>query len=106
MLLLGPHPSAILEGMLTQVALSLVDRRPLHTLRSYCQQHDIALVAYGVLAGGFLSAPRGVVSNLVRVGGRCTRCGATARSTTSRSSPTACWPAASSVRPGAWSQIL
>ena len=38
-----------------QVQYSLIDRRPEATMQALCQQHDIALLAYGPLAGGFLS---------------------------------------------------
>eukprot|EP00928_Gymnodinium_smaydae_P017244 TRINITY_DN16595_c0_g3_i2.p1 TRINITY_DN16595_c0_g3~~TRINITY_DN16595_c0_g3_i2.p1 ORF type:complete len:1750 (-),score=255.28 TRINITY_DN16595_c0_g3_i2:53-5251(-) len=41
---------------LGQFAFSLVDRRPLESgLAAYCAKHDIPLVAYGALCGGFLS---------------------------------------------------
>ncbi|WP_413165996.1 aldo/keto reductase [Capilliphycus salinus ALCB114379] len=38
-----------------QVQFSLVDRRPLMRMVEYCQQHNIKLLPYGVLCGGFLS---------------------------------------------------
>ena len=41
---------------LAQVALSLLDRRPQHGgLLQFCRERSISVVAYGVLAGGFLS---------------------------------------------------
>jgi len=38
-----------------QVQLSLVDRRALRTLVPYCRERGVAVLAYGTLAGGFLS---------------------------------------------------
>jgi aryl-alcohol dehydrogenase-like predicted oxidoreductase len=38
-----------------QVQYSLIDRRPEVQLAAYCQQHGIALLAYGTLCGGLLS---------------------------------------------------
>lgn len=38
-----------------QVQYSLLDRRPEHRLAPYCESRGIALLAYGTLAGGFLS---------------------------------------------------
>lgn len=38
-----------------QVQFSLVDRRPLVKMVDFCQTHDIKLLPYGVLCGGFLS---------------------------------------------------
>lgn len=41
---------------LSQVALSLVDRRPLYSgLLSFCAERSISVVSYGALCGGFLS---------------------------------------------------
>jgi aryl-alcohol dehydrogenase-like predicted oxidoreductase len=37
------------------VAYSVIDRRPQLFLSRFCQAHDIQLLAYGTLAGGFLS---------------------------------------------------
>jgi len=38
-----------------QVQFSLVDRRPLVKMVEFCKDHDIKLLPYGVLCGGFLS---------------------------------------------------
>jgi aryl-alcohol dehydrogenase-like predicted oxidoreductase len=38
-----------------QLQYSLLDRRPLNGMVDYCQRHDIALLCYGAVAGGFLS---------------------------------------------------
>jgi aryl-alcohol dehydrogenase-like predicted oxidoreductase len=38
-----------------QVQYSLVDRRPEHGMDALCLGHDVALLCYGSLAGGFLS---------------------------------------------------
>jgi len=38
-----------------QVQYSLIDQRPAVEMATYCQQHGIALLAYGALAGGLLS---------------------------------------------------
>ncbi|MGJ3253051.1 MAG: aldo/keto reductase [Elainellaceae cyanobacterium] len=38
-----------------QVQYSLIDRRVENRMQSFCQQHDIGLLPYGPLAGGFLS---------------------------------------------------
>ncbi len=53
-----------------QVQFSLIDRRPLVKMVSFCQEHDIKLLAYGTLCGGLLSEkylgqsePRGGVLN-------------------------------------------
>jgi aryl-alcohol dehydrogenase-like predicted oxidoreductase len=52
-----------------QVQFSLIDRRPLVKMVSFCQEHDIKLLAYGTLGGGLLSEkylgvePRGGVLN-------------------------------------------
>lgn len=39
-----------------QVQYSLTDRRPAHGLDTYAREHDIALLSYGGLAGGFFSS--------------------------------------------------
>lgn len=36
-----------------QVQYSLLDRRPAHTMGPWCVSHDVALLCYGALAGGF-----------------------------------------------------
>lgn len=53
-----------------QVQFSLIDRRPLVNMVSFCQEHEIKLLAYGTLCGGLLSQkylgqiePRGGVLN-------------------------------------------
>lgn len=38
-----------------QVQYSVLDRRPADSMAGYCQTHDIGLLCYGALAGGFLS---------------------------------------------------
>jgi aryl-alcohol dehydrogenase-like predicted oxidoreductase len=38
-----------------QVQFSLVDRRPLAKMTEFCQDHNIKLLPYGVVCGGFLS---------------------------------------------------
>ncbi len=38
-----------------QVPFSLIDRRAMGPLSALCAQHDVRLLAYGTLAGGFLS---------------------------------------------------
>ncbi|SKB11593.1 Aldo/keto reductase [Planktothrix sp. PCC 11201] len=38
-----------------QVQFSLVDRRPLAQMTEFCQAHNIKLLPYGVVCGGFLS---------------------------------------------------
>lgn len=40
-----------------QVQYSLIDRRVEAAMQPFCQQHNIALLPYGPLAGGFLSKP-------------------------------------------------
>jgi len=44
-----------LELATTQVQYSLLDPRPEKSLIRLCQQHDMQLLCYGTLAGGFLS---------------------------------------------------
>lgn len=38
-----------------QVPFSLIDQRPKGDFADLCQKHDVALLAYGTLAGGFIS---------------------------------------------------
>jgi aryl-alcohol dehydrogenase-like predicted oxidoreductase len=38
-----------------QLQYSLLDRRPEHGMASFCEQHDIKMLCYGTVAGGFLS---------------------------------------------------
>ncbi|KAE9410288.1 Aldo/keto reductase [Gymnopus androsaceus JB14] len=38
-----------------QVQFSLIDTRPLHGMADVCEKHNIRIVCYGVLCGGFLS---------------------------------------------------
>ncbi len=38
-----------------QVQFSLLDQRPSGSFADFCREHDIAIFAYGTLAGGFLS---------------------------------------------------
>ena len=42
-------------GLWWQVAYSLLDRRPQNGMAEYCRQHNIAILPYGVVAGGLLS---------------------------------------------------
>jgi aryl-alcohol dehydrogenase-like predicted oxidoreductase/enamine deaminase RidA (YjgF/YER057c/UK114 family) len=44
-----------IEVVSNQVCFSLVDRRPAGAMSQLCIQHGIRLLAYGTLAGGFLS---------------------------------------------------
>jgi aryl-alcohol dehydrogenase-like predicted oxidoreductase/enamine deaminase RidA (YjgF/YER057c/UK114 family) len=44
-----------IEVVSNQVCFSLIDRRPLAQMTALCTEHGIALLAYGALAGGFLS---------------------------------------------------
>lgn len=39
-----------------QVSFSLIDQRPIGEFANLCRQHNIALLAYGTLAGGFISS--------------------------------------------------
>jgi hypothetical protein len=48
-------PPALGHGAAPQVQYSLIDRRPELFLGEACERHAIPLLAYGVLAGGFLS---------------------------------------------------
>jgi len=54
-----PHLREIVESgvkLLThQVQYSLLDRRPEHGMVDFCRAHDIRLLCYGTLAGGFFS---------------------------------------------------
>lgn len=54
-----PHLRAIVDTgvpiVAHQLQCSLLDRRALGAMREYCVQHGIQLLAYGSLAGGFLS---------------------------------------------------
>ncbi len=43
------------EILTNQVCLSVLDRRGLSDMSDLCRAHDIGLLAYGTLAGGFLS---------------------------------------------------
>jgi len=59
-----------IEIVSNQVQFSLVDRRPLMKMVSFCQEHNIQLLAYGTLCGGLLSEkyleqpePRGTALN-------------------------------------------
>ncbi len=38
-----------------QVQYSVLDQRPEHALTAYAEQHDLSLLCYGTLAGGFLT---------------------------------------------------
>lgn len=54
-----PHLAAILEAgvalLSMQVQYSVLDRRPENGLAALCARHDVALLCYGSVAGGFLS---------------------------------------------------
>ena len=41
--------------MSNQVQYSLIDRRPMFKMASYCQEQDIQLLAYGTVCGGLLT---------------------------------------------------
>ena len=43
------------EVVSNQVCFSLLDRRALHGMTAFCEAHGIHLLAFGTLAGGFLS---------------------------------------------------
>lgn len=53
------HIREFVEGgidlLSVQVQFSLLDQRPAGRFANFCQEHDIAIFAYGTLAGGFLS---------------------------------------------------
>lgn len=52
-----PPPPASVSGWAgTQVQYSLLDRRPENGMAAFCAQHGVAMLPYGVVAGGFLSA--------------------------------------------------
>lgn len=55
----APHLAAILDAGIElathQVQYSLLDRRPERTMVDFCRRRGIHLLAYGTLAGGFLS---------------------------------------------------
>lgn len=40
---------------LLQVQYSLLDRRPENGMAAFCSEHNIKLLPYGAVAGGFLS---------------------------------------------------
>jgi len=44
-----------IEIVSNQVSFSVIDRRPLAGLTRFCAENDIKLLAYGTLAGGFLT---------------------------------------------------
>ncbi|KAI5358972.1 putative aldo/keto reductase, NADP-dependent oxidoreductase domain-containing protein [Septoria linicola] len=48
--------SAGIQIATNQVQFSLIDSRPLISMAEVCQKHDIKLLTYGPLLGGFLSA--------------------------------------------------
>jgi aryl-alcohol dehydrogenase-like predicted oxidoreductase len=54
-----PHLEAILKAGVRiaahQLQYSVLDQRPDNGMRALCQAHDIALLCYGTVAGGFLS---------------------------------------------------
>ena len=39
----------------TQVQFSMLDQRPLNTMAPYCAEKGIGILAYGALAGGYLT---------------------------------------------------
>ncbi|TFK32755.1 NADP-dependent oxidoreductase domain-containing protein [Crucibulum laeve] len=45
-------PGAIVSN---QVQFSIIDTRPLHGMSDVCEKHDIKLLTYGTLCGGFLA---------------------------------------------------
>ncbi|MEO1679843.1 MAG: aldo/keto reductase [Pseudomonadota bacterium] len=51
----APFVEAGFDLVSTQVQYSLLDRRPAGTLVPWAQEHDIGLLCYGTLAGGFLT---------------------------------------------------
>lgn len=54
-----PHLRALIDAGLPiashQLQYSLLDRRPVDAMAAYCREHGVALLAYGSLAGGFLT---------------------------------------------------
>ncbi|WP_299483775.1 aldo/keto reductase [uncultured Roseibium sp.] len=50
-----PFLDAGIDLVSTQVQYSLLDRRPAKSLVPWCSDHDIKLLCYGTLAGGFLT---------------------------------------------------
>lgn len=54
-----PHLDRIVTAgvsvMSHQLQYSLIDNRPTHSMVEYCRSHDIAMLCYGTVAGGFLS---------------------------------------------------
>ncbi len=44
-----------IEVVSNQVCFSLIDRRPLRGMLALCREHGVGLLAYGTLAGGFLT---------------------------------------------------
>jgi len=51
----NPYLEAGIDLVSTQVQYSVLDRRPAGTLVPWCAAHDIHLLCYGTLAGGFLT---------------------------------------------------
>ena len=51
----APFVDAGFDLVSTQVQYSLLDHRPAEGLARWCEHHDIQLLCYGVLAGGFLT---------------------------------------------------
>jgi aryl-alcohol dehydrogenase-like predicted oxidoreductase len=43
------------EIVSNQVSYSVIDTRPMKHMTAFCQQHNIKLLAYGSVLGGFLS---------------------------------------------------
>lgn len=53
------HMSCILSAGIqirtNQVQFSLIDSRPIHKMAAVCKEHDIKLLTYGTLCGGFIA---------------------------------------------------
>lgn len=54
---LKPIVDAGVEIVAHQCQYSLLDQRPAKDLETFCQTHDIHLLVYGTVAGGFLAEP-------------------------------------------------
>lgn len=52
---IAPFVDAGMDVVCAQVQYSMLDARPSHGLSEWCAGHDIGLICYGVLAGGFLT---------------------------------------------------
>ena len=51
----APVGKLLIPAYAVQVQYSLLDRRPENFMIPYCKEHNIKLLPYGTVAGGFLS---------------------------------------------------